>query len=660
MFESFYGLTANPFRMSADENFRYAHRTYIKAWSYLTYALEQAEGFVLITGKPGTGKTTLIRNILSELDSERVRPVTLVTNLLQGEELLRLVALEFGFPAQDFNKATLLTRIEEYALGLYKQGRRVVVIVDEAQNLSAHGLEELRLLSNLQAGNQSLFQIVLVGQEEIRSLIYGQGVENIQQRIVASCRLLPMQAEQVQGYIEHRLGIVGWDGDPSLDPAIYELLYRITHGVPREINLVTARLLLYGSLEKMHALNKTDLLVVLSELDQEKRLAFDQTAILAELYENAEAAESGFKAVSEEIAGRQPEAEDQLADTTQSHEQDAEVELVEEGVAASCEVASPTVVPTDFRFTPAIADGECEAKPNEPEEWIGLTAPRDRGIDELATVRVARDDDRPGPQGLLTDVDELLGRADGVIRDRRTLWRWIFYPLAIGLVLVALLVPKPSDLHTLWYALWHQVKDADVTLQSRDSGLQNRREVAVGNSVQTPSAVVTKPETPETAPAQAGSTEGDRLPLERGEVAKAQELAGWLLEAEPVAERSSRGEPLIIEIDRPHPMIFEASGSELNIQSQLRLGRLAAWLQVNPTTMVVITGIAKAGDQPMVRMRLALQRAEWISARLVSEGISASRIVIEGGYPDNMPAEAGACVRLKPMPDEEDSKTAES
>ena len=193
MFESFYGLSANPFRLSADERFRFAHRAYAKAWSYLKYAFEQGEGFVLITGRPGTGKTTLIRDIMSELDESKILAVNLVTNQFQSEELLRKVALSFGYDAQNYNKATLLTKISDHAMQEHAAGRHVAIIVDEAQNLTDNGLEELRLISNLQVGNQPLFQIFLIGQEELRSLIYGQGLENIRQRIVASCRVEPME-----------------------------------------------------------------------------------------------------------------------------------------------------------------------------------------------------------------------------------------------------------------------------------------------------------------------------------------------------------------------------------------------------------------------------------------------------------------------------------
>lgn len=229
----------------------------------------------MITGRPGTGKTTLIRDILSELDDSSLIAVNLVTNQFQSEELLRMVALDFGFDAQDFNKATLLTRISDYATQQHAEGRRVIIIVDEAQNLTDNGLEELRLISNLQVGNQSLFQVFLIGQEELRSLIYGQGLENIRQRILASCRVEPMDVKQTQGYIEHRLGVVGWDHDPEFSEQIFPLIQQLTHGVPREVNHIAGRLLLYGALEEKHQLDEDDLWIVVNELNQEQRMGFD-------------------------------------------------------------------------------------------------------------------------------------------------------------------------------------------------------------------------------------------------------------------------------------------------------------------------------------------------------------------------------------------------
>ncbi|MGB5537130.1 MAG: AAA family ATPase, partial [Thiogranum sp.] len=310
MFESFYRFDENPFRLNPDEKFRYIHPNYLKAWSYLKYGLDRAEGFVMITGEPGTGKTTLVRNMLSELDPAKYLQVTLVSNQLQAEELLRLLALEFGFKADSYNKATLLTRIQNYTSEQYAAGRRAILIVDEAQNLDSQALEELRLLSNLQAENQSLFQIFLIGQEELRNNVLGPGLEQLKQRLVATFRIEAMNAAQTEGYIEHRLGVVGWLDDPSFNPSIYPLIYRFTQGIPRKINHILSRLLLYGALEGKHRLDQDDLWVVLEELNDEVSLlpdsSMDFEALKQETRENALLAEIAQQKVAQsDIANRE-------------------------------------------------------------------------------------------------------------------------------------------------------------------------------------------------------------------------------------------------------------------------------------------------------------------------------------------------------------------
>ncbi|MBW9261425.1 MAG: AAA family ATPase [Candidatus Thiodiazotropha sp. (ex. Lucinisca nassula)] len=273
MFESYYELNDNPFRLSADESFRFAHKNYLKAWSYLSYALEQGEGFVMITGQPGCGKTTLIRDILAQLDQEKTLAINLVTNQLQAEELLRKVALEYGLPAESYNKATLLTHIQDFVEKEYQKGRRAIIVIDEAQNLTLNGLEELRLLSNLQSGSHPLFQIFLVGQDELRGVVLSPQMEHVRQRLIATCQIEPMSVSQTEGYIEHRLGIVGWHGDPELESTIFPLIHYITKGIPRKVNHVASRLLLYGALEEKHKFTDEDIWIVAEELFGEERLA---------------------------------------------------------------------------------------------------------------------------------------------------------------------------------------------------------------------------------------------------------------------------------------------------------------------------------------------------------------------------------------------------
>ncbi|MCU7935547.1 MAG: AAA family ATPase [Candidatus Thiodiazotropha sp. (ex Dulcina madagascariensis)] len=312
MYESFFGFKDTPFRLSADERFRYAHHNYLRASAYLAYALEQGEGFVMITGQPGSGKTTLIRDILAEIDVSKILAINLVTSQLQAEELLRKVALEYGLPAQTYDKATLLTSIHNHIVDLHQKGMRSILFLDEAQNLSVSGLEELRLLSNLQAGRHSLLQIVLIGHDELRGLVLGPGMEHFQQRLIATCQIEPMTVEQAKGYVTHRLGLVGWNNDPSFQQQVFPLLHLATQGVPRKINHLMSRLLLFAALENKHLLGDEDVLVVIRELVDEYRLTL----------RNAESYEAFEERYREEriVTGQADDASEVITDQCEGDE----------------------------------------------------------------------------------------------------------------------------------------------------------------------------------------------------------------------------------------------------------------------------------------------------------------------------------------------------
>ncbi len=650
MFESFYGLTTNPFRMSADEQFRYAHRAYVKAWSYIKYALEQGEGFVLITGRPGTGKTTLVRDTLSELDNDRIYAVNLVSNQLQGEELLRLVALEFGYQAQEFNKATLLTRIEQHALSLHEQGRRVVVIVDEAQNLSGNGLEELRLLSNLQIGNQPLFQIVLVGQEELRSLIYGREMENITQRIVASCRLEPMQAQQVQGYVEHRLSLTGWDKDPKFDTDIFELLHRIAHGVPREINLVMARLLLYGALEKKHHLNSQDLLIVLKELVEERRLTFDQTLLVEELHNTAAAEGSVEETKAEDADGNVPESHeaattavsaDSMEDEREDRQQEAAEEVdeirVPEQEAPAAEIPDTSAVETE-EFVPMWNDRDETAPTSQQIEDEALLTGDEAFLGELPPMPVLPDEEERRPQGLLTDVDELLGEEHASREGVGKLWRWFFYPMAIAALLIALLIPNTNDLTVLWRDVVQWAGgffgSAPVTERhgEQDSQLPPRGKASDGP--------------PADGAAIPGADNPDRQERARGSRSSSSAVQG---SAGNARESDGSVAAVLKGSDQDLWLVIDKTSGEPTRESQASYTELVQILKADTSLIVVLTGISESGLDPIAQLRDALEQAERASKLLVRDGITRQRIVVEGKAAGESERTKAVHVRLKPM-----------
>ncbi|VAW77017.1 hypothetical protein MNBD_GAMMA14-856 [hydrothermal vent metagenome] len=255
VYRNYYGLSGEPFRLGPDHRFSLHHESYANAKAYLEYAIFQGEGFIAITGAPGTGKTTLISEILAELDREKVQVATLTSTQLESRDLLQMVAGSFDLHPKDASKASLLAEIESFLVRKIRDGQRAILIVDEAQGLSKGALEELRLLANLQYQYQLLLQIFLVGQEQLLELISAPGMEHLHQRLVAATSLEALSFDETIDYIEHRLSRVGWKGDPSIDEGALRGIYRYSGGVPRRINLITNRLFLQGGLEEKHSFN---------------------------------------------------------------------------------------------------------------------------------------------------------------------------------------------------------------------------------------------------------------------------------------------------------------------------------------------------------------------------------------------------------------------
>ncbi|MGB3796223.1 MAG: XrtA/PEP-CTERM system-associated ATPase [Alteraurantiacibacter sp.] len=277
MFDNFYGLTGKPFQLTPDPEFYFRSVTHRKALSYLGYGLAQGEGFIVITGEVGSGKSTLVAHMMESLDESQVTVAQIVTSKLDGEEIVHVVARSFGLDIEGHDKATALTEIESFLHEEAREGRRCLLVMDESQNLTVSALEELRMLSNFQLGNHPLLQTLLLGQPEFRTTIQSDpGLEQLRQRVIAAHHLEPMQKGEIEPYIVHRLKKVGWDGNPAFDQRVFSELYEASGGIPRRVNQIANRLLLLGAVEERNRIDAVMLQNVLAEMEEER--AFPEAA----------------------------------------------------------------------------------------------------------------------------------------------------------------------------------------------------------------------------------------------------------------------------------------------------------------------------------------------------------------------------------------------
>jgi len=269
MYESFYGLTGKPFQLNPDPAFFFGSRGHKRAYAYLQYGLYQSEGFIVITGEIGAGKTTIVRSLLEHLESDKVVAAQLVSTQLDADDLLRAVGIAYGLPVRTVTKAVLLGSLEAFLCKLAIDNKRALLIVDEAQNLTPNAIEELRMLSNFQLADKALLQSFLVGQPELRAMMQGARMQQLRQRVIASYHLGPLDKDETQTYIEHRLKHVGWTGDPEFDAGCFEHIHQLSGGIPRRINTLCDRLLLASFLVERHKVDVADVEAIGRELREE-------------------------------------------------------------------------------------------------------------------------------------------------------------------------------------------------------------------------------------------------------------------------------------------------------------------------------------------------------------------------------------------------------
>lgn len=245
MYKEFYGLKENPFNVTSDPSFFFSSTYHAEAFSHLVYGIQQRKGIILITGEIGTGKTTLCRALLNRLDQQTRTAFILYPNFSEVQ-LLQMVIKDFGIQTSSSNKAAIINALNEFLLGETNKGHNVVLIIDEAQNLKASQLEQIRLLSNLETEKEKLLQIILVGQPELCEKLRLPSLRQLNQRITIRNHIKPLEKKELKDYIQHRLHIAGAQKDVLFTDEALEEIFLCSMGTPRLINIICDRALLAG------------------------------------------------------------------------------------------------------------------------------------------------------------------------------------------------------------------------------------------------------------------------------------------------------------------------------------------------------------------------------------------------------------------------------
>ena len=272
MYEAFYGLSSKPFLLSPDPNFYFGSKQHSRARAYLEYGISCNEGFVIVTGEIGAGKTTILRALIEGMHGSNVIVGQLVTTQLDAEDTLRMVGAAFGFNVKGIPKSELLIAMEAFLLSKVSKGQHCLLIVDEAQNLTMRAVEELRMLSNFQFGNKALLQTFLIGQPEFRDILRRPEMEQFRQRVAATCHIGPLNLDETRGYIQHRLKCAGSTGLPTFDEQAFNGIYEASGGIPRRINSICDRLLLLGFLNGRTHLSVEDVAEVVKDFATESAI----------------------------------------------------------------------------------------------------------------------------------------------------------------------------------------------------------------------------------------------------------------------------------------------------------------------------------------------------------------------------------------------------
>ena len=266
MYERFYQLRERPFALSPDPEYLYPSRVHREALDYLRYGLESQAGFVVITGEIGSGKTTLLQTLLRGLDTQTTVG-RIVNTMLEPRELIETIMIDFGLETAGRSKPLMLRDLAQYLVDQRLAGRLVLLVIDEAQNLSVAALEELRMLSNLETEKSKLMQIVLVGQPNLRDKLASAELEQLRQRITVSYHLAPLDQAETANYVNHRLRRAALGPPLEFPREVTDAAHSRSRGVPRIINVICDATLVFGYAEERRQIDLPLMREVLAELE---------------------------------------------------------------------------------------------------------------------------------------------------------------------------------------------------------------------------------------------------------------------------------------------------------------------------------------------------------------------------------------------------------
>jgi general secretion pathway protein A len=264
----YYKLRETPFNITPDPRFLFFSAKHQEAYNHLLYGIRERKGFIELTGEVGAGKTTICRKLLEDL-GPNYKTALILNPCLTFDQLLRTIVMEFDLPVYGLDHVYYLQALNHFVLEQAMQGNDVVIIIDEAQNLTNELLEQIRLLSNLETDHQKLLQIVLMGQTELRDKLTQPALRQLRQRITVRYHLEPLDLDETAYYVNHRLTLAGANGKPRFDDAALKLIFKYSGGVPRLINALCDKALLAGFVTQSDNLNRQLVKLAIHDLNGE-------------------------------------------------------------------------------------------------------------------------------------------------------------------------------------------------------------------------------------------------------------------------------------------------------------------------------------------------------------------------------------------------------